>query len=138
MTNRITLEDAFKDFTLDQDKIISPDETVRRFREKLKKIDLDILKSTVRIDNGRLNIPVYFSTCGEDAVSVIGTKKHLLWLYDKLGPLAYANPSLLLAKNGELLAEAQKAKPPASEEIQTSDFMRILCPKCKCELNIRF
>jgi ribosomal protein S12 methylthiotransferase accessory factor len=50
---------------------------VKRFREKLKNIDLDILKSTVRIDNGRLDIPVYFSTCGADAVSVIGTKKQM-------------------------------------------------------------
>jgi ribosomal protein S12 methylthiotransferase accessory factor len=43
----------------------------------LKKIDLDILKSTLRIDNGRLNIPVYFSTCGVDAVNIIGTKKQM-------------------------------------------------------------
>jgi ribosomal protein S12 methylthiotransferase accessory factor len=56
---------------------LPPEETVRRFREKLKKIDLHILKSTIRIDNGRLDIPVYFSTCGEDAVSVIGTKKQM-------------------------------------------------------------
>ena len=36
--------------------------------------------------------------CGE----IIGTKKHLIWLYEKLGPLAYTNPSLLIAKSGEL------------------------------------
>ena len=77
MTNRITLEDAFKDFTLDQDKIMPPDETVRRFREKLKKIDLDILEKTERIDNGRLDIPVYFSLCGKDAAAIIGTKKQM-------------------------------------------------------------
>jgi ribosomal protein S12 methylthiotransferase accessory factor len=77
MKYTVTLNDAFKRFTLDQDKIMPPEETVKRFREKLKNIDLDILKSTVRIDNGRLDIPVYFSTCGEDAVSVIGTKKQM-------------------------------------------------------------
>ncbi len=71
------LKDAFKTFTLDQDKIISPEETVRRLREKLKKINLDILESTVRIDNGRLGIPVYFSTCGKDAAAVTGTKKQM-------------------------------------------------------------
>jgi formate hydrogenlyase subunit 6/NADH:ubiquinone oxidoreductase subunit I len=72
--------------------------------------------------------------CGE----VIGTKKHLVWLYEKLGPLAYTNPSLLIAKSGELTKKPpQDTALPKDEKLQTSDFMRILCPKCKCELNIR-
>jgi ribosomal protein S12 methylthiotransferase accessory factor len=77
MDCEIILKDAFKKFTLDQDKILPPEETVRRFKEKLGIIDLDILENTVRIDKGRLNIPVYFSTCGKDAVKVIGTKKQM-------------------------------------------------------------
>jgi ribosomal protein S12 methylthiotransferase accessory factor len=77
MSYKIILKDAFKTFTLDQDKILPPEETVRRFKEKLSTIDLDILEHTVRIDKGRLNIPVYFSTCGKDAVNVIGTKKQM-------------------------------------------------------------
>ncbi|MGD9277736.1 MAG: YcaO-like family protein, partial [Desulfobacterales bacterium] len=77
MTHKIILNDAFKRFTLDQDKIFSPGETVRRFKEKLKKVKLDILEYTVRIDNGRLGIPVYFSSCGKDAVKIIGTKKQM-------------------------------------------------------------
>ena len=77
MKNRIILNDAFKRYTLDQDKIFPPDETVKRFKEKLKEIDLDILEKTVRIDNGRLNIPIFFSLCGKDALSVIGTKKQM-------------------------------------------------------------
>jgi formate hydrogenlyase subunit 6/NADH:ubiquinone oxidoreductase subunit I len=71
--------------------------------------------------------------CGE----VIGTKKHLVWLYEKLGPLAYTNPSLLIAKSGELTKKPEDVTRPKGEKPQTSDFMRILCPKCKCELNIR-
>ncbi|MBT8371354.1 MAG: YcaO-like family protein [Deltaproteobacteria bacterium] len=77
MNYKVKLNDAYKRFTLDQDKIFTPDETVKRFQKKLKQIDLDILKSTLRIDNGRLNIPVYFSTCGADAEAVIGTKKQM-------------------------------------------------------------
>jgi ribosomal protein S12 methylthiotransferase accessory factor len=77
MDCKIILKDAFKKFTLDQDKILPPQETVRRFKEKLRTIDLDILEYTVRIDKGRLNIPVYFSTCGKDAVNIIGTKKQM-------------------------------------------------------------
>jgi hydrogenase-4 component H len=73
--------------------------------------------------------------CGE----MIGAKKHLVWLYEKLGPLAYTNPSLLIAKSGQLSTKPQEAQQPAQAErtAETSDFMRILCPKCKCELNVR-
>ena len=77
MKYTITLKDANKQFTIDQDKILSPEETVKRFKAKLKNIDLDILKNTIRIDNGRLGIPIYFSTCGKDAAAVIGTKKQM-------------------------------------------------------------
>ncbi len=77
MNRPLQLKDAFKGYTLDQDKIWSPAETVRRFKEKLQAVDLDILESTVRIDNGRLDIPVYFSICGRDAERVIGTKKQM-------------------------------------------------------------
>ncbi len=77
MTTRIVLQDAYKTFTYDQDKIRSPDETVKQFKERLKQIRLNILDKTIRIDNGRLDIPVYFSLCGKDALSVIGTKKQM-------------------------------------------------------------
>ena len=74
---KIVLQDAYKGYTLDQDKIVTPEETVHRFREKLKAVNLDILEKTVRIDNGRLDIPIYFSLCGRDAEEVIGTKKQM-------------------------------------------------------------
>jgi ribosomal protein S12 methylthiotransferase accessory factor len=73
----IILEDAFKTYTQDQDKTRSPAETVRRFKERLQNVDLDILEETVRIDNGRLDIPVYFSRCGKDARLVIGNRKQM-------------------------------------------------------------
>jgi len=73
--------------------------------------------------------------CGE----IIGTKKHLVWLYDKLGPAAYTNPSLLISKSEQLQAGKADIKPPqqGGKEVQASDFMKILCPKCKCQLNIQ-
>lgn len=77
MTNEIILKDAFKRYTEDQDKILPPEETVKRFMEKLQKLNLDILEKTIRIDNGRLDIPVYISQCGKDAMSVTGTKKQM-------------------------------------------------------------
>ena len=77
MANKIVLSDAFKRFTLDQDKVLTPEETVRRFKERLKEVNLDILERTMRIDNGRLGIPVFFSLCGQDAHHVIGAKKQM-------------------------------------------------------------
>lgn len=73
----------------------------------------------------------------EKCGALIGTKKHLVWLYEKLGPLAYTNPALLLAKSGELTTEPQRIHPPTDKETRTNDFMQILCPKCKYVLNIR-
>mmetsp|Transcript_3131 Transcript_3131/g.1841 ORF Transcript_3131/g.1841 Transcript_3131/m.1841 type:complete len:575 (+) Transcript_3131:7107-8831(+) len=77
MNHIIKLNDAYKRYTLDQEKLYPPEETIIRLKEKLKLLDLDILSYTKRIDNGRLDIPVYFSVCGRDASALIGTKKQM-------------------------------------------------------------
>jgi ribosomal protein S12 methylthiotransferase accessory factor len=38
---------------------------------------MDILRKTMRIDTGRLDIPVYISLCGADAVPLTGTNKQM-------------------------------------------------------------
>jgi ribosomal protein S12 methylthiotransferase accessory factor len=73
----IRLQDSFKKYTYDQDKSCSPEETVARFKKRLKENNLDVLKEIKRIDNGRLDIPVYFSVCGKDAEEIIGNKKQM-------------------------------------------------------------
>lgn len=75
--NKIKLRDVYKGYTYDLDKLISPKETIKRFKEKTKEVGLDILDETVRIDNGRLGIPVYFSICGSEARRLIGTRKQM-------------------------------------------------------------
>ncbi len=77
MKSRIQLKDAFKTYTHDQDKIFPPEVTVKRLKEKLKHLELKILERTVRIDKGRLDIPVFFSYCGKDAADLTGTKKQM-------------------------------------------------------------
>ena len=77
MGHKIVLKDVSKGYTYDLDKSITPEDTVRRFREKLHRVQIRILEETVRIDNGRLDIPVFFSVCGRDAHQVIGTKKQM-------------------------------------------------------------
>ena len=71
------LQDAHKLVKADQDKVLTPEETVRRFREKLGKLELDVLDRTERIDNGRLGIPVFMSHCGPDAAARTGTRKQM-------------------------------------------------------------
>jgi ribosomal protein S12 methylthiotransferase accessory factor len=77
MGYKIQLKDAKKGYTYDQDKIMSPSETVKKFKERTAKLNLDILSQTRRIDNGRLDIPVFFSECGADAKRVTGTNKQM-------------------------------------------------------------
>jgi ribosomal protein S12 methylthiotransferase accessory factor len=76
-TGPIEIADAFKQVTDDQDKVLRPEKTVALAKEKMQAMDLKILEKTVRIDNGRLDIPVFFSTCGHDARAVIGTNKQM-------------------------------------------------------------
>ncbi|MFO7760610.1 MAG: YcaO-like family protein [Thermodesulfobacteriota bacterium] len=73
----IILSDCYKKFTRDQDKACSPNETVKHFHQRLEETGLDVLKEVRRIDNGRLDIPVYFSVCGNDAYRITGSKKQM-------------------------------------------------------------
>jgi len=71
------LKDALKSYTYDQDKVRTPEETVAYVRQKFASVDMDILHQTMRIDTGRLDIPVYISLCGTDVVPLTGTKKQM-------------------------------------------------------------
>ena len=75
----------------------------------------------------------------EKCGALIGAKKQLFWICEKLGPLAYTNPSLLLAKSKQLSENPEHSAQQASvrADVQPRDFMKILCPECKCEVNIR-
>lgn len=73
----LTYRDCFKQYTYDQDKLYTPEETVTRLKQKLAEVKLDILESVQRVDTGRLDIPVYFSVCGREAFEVIRNKKQL-------------------------------------------------------------
>ncbi|MBU2548604.1 MAG: YcaO-like family protein [Proteobacteria bacterium] len=77
MSAPIELKDCFKTYTLDQDKVYSPAETVARVRGRFESSGLDVLRETTRIDNGRMGIPVYVSVCGADALRVMPTKKQM-------------------------------------------------------------
>ncbi|GAB6144114.1 YcaO-like family protein [Desulfocicer niacini] len=71
------LSDAYKIKNQDHDKIMSPEQTIENFKHRSINAGLNILKETRRIDNGRLDIPVYFSVCGHDAQALTGTRKQM-------------------------------------------------------------
>ena len=77
MTSNIEIRDSFKKYSHDQDKTRTPDQTITWVRESLAGLNMDVLARTVRIDTGRLDIPVYISLCGEDATRFTGTKKQM-------------------------------------------------------------
>lgn len=64
-----------------------------------------------------------------DCKETIGTKKHLLWLARKLGPLAYGNFPLILTAQKEL--KIVKEEPEAKAKPGRSNIFRILCPRCR-------
>ena len=66
-----------KGYTVDQDKIVSPVETIARARAAFARLGQGVLAETKRIDTGRLGIPVFLSICGEEARSVMPTRKQM-------------------------------------------------------------
>lgn len=77
MLPSLQIADAFKGYTFDLDKLVPPEETISRVRERLAGLKLKILQETRRIDTGRLDIPVFISLLGVDAQRVMPTKKQM-------------------------------------------------------------
>lgn len=76
-TPTMDLKAAPKGYQGEQDKARAPEETVAWVRERFEAMGQDILRQVMRIDAGRLDIPVYISICGEGAKGVTGTQKQM-------------------------------------------------------------
>ncbi len=77
MAKTITLQDVTKQYTLDQDKVRGPAETVAWVMDRFDRLDQPILEEVRRIDSGRLDIPVYVSMCAPGATLYTGTPKQM-------------------------------------------------------------
>lgn len=73
----IDFSPCLKAYSADQDKAVTPEQTLARVRERLSGLPLSILAETRRIDNGRLGIPVFLSVCGADARDIMPTRKQM-------------------------------------------------------------
>ncbi|MBN1490615.1 MAG: 4Fe-4S dicluster domain-containing protein [Phycisphaerae bacterium] len=62
--------------------------------------------------------------------TVVGAKKQLLHVADRLGAKRYANPTLILVADGELgLAPADRKR--GDGPLTREDLMRVTCPGCR-------
>ncbi len=73
----IELKSAPKTHHRELDKSRPPAETVAWARERFATMGGGVLRNTLRIDTGRLDIPVYLSLCGEMATRLTGNKKQM-------------------------------------------------------------
>jgi len=55
---------------------------------------------------------------------------HVRWMTDKLGELAYANQTFMVARH-KMLTLAQDTAPRTDRAFERSDFIRALCPNCR-------
>ncbi len=62
---------------------------------------------------------------------VAGTKDHLQWIAKRLGSLAYASPSLILAEMDELSLIDPVHPRDKGRPVTRADIFRILCPDCR-------
>jgi hydrogenase-4 component H len=68
--------------------------------------------------------------CGEN----IAPYEHLLWVARRLGPLVFSNASLMLFYLKDLdLALKEKSSPMEDRDLNRSDRIKVLCPKCRRE-----
>lgn len=74
---RIILKSCPKNYCLDLDKAISPQETIKQITRKLLNAGGDIYAGARRIDAGRLGIPVYMGLCGRNAREIMPVRKQM-------------------------------------------------------------
>ena len=93
----------------------------------LATLDRSTLEETITHDL------VICEVCG----AVVGTRKHLRWVAEKLGAKAYANPTLIVSADGAMKLAPKDAGRPGEPALARSDMMRITCPACRRTTGIR-
>jgi formate hydrogenlyase subunit 6/NADH:ubiquinone oxidoreductase subunit I len=71
--------------------------------------------------------------CGE----IIGTRRHLQWVADRLDAKVYANPTLLAATADGLNGDGHIGARMHEPAIARNDMMRMTCPACRRTLVVR-
>ncbi len=94
------------------------------------KLDPDFEKSCVdkadAIDTHDKEL-VFCESCGNPVTA----KDHIGWINDQLGELAFANPTLVVAKYAELNLVGDDTGNNPRKNLERDNFMKILCPNCR-------
>ncbi|MFA5034472.1 MAG: 4Fe-4S binding protein [Candidatus Margulisiibacteriota bacterium] len=67
----------------------------------------------------------------EHCGNILGAEDHLRFLAKKVGPLLYANPTLMMARSAELKLYSSK---PEESPHKRAGHLRLLCPNCRREM----
>ena len=65
--------------------------------------------------------------CGE----IIACHDHLVWIAEKIGPLAFSNPTLFLSKLKTLGIADEDLGKAMLEDLTRGDRIRVICAKCR-------
>ena len=71
--------------------------------------------------------------CGE----IVAPYDQLAWIAAKIGPIAYSNPTLILAEHKKLGLVGETAQRMSQAVEGRADLMRILCPVCRRKVYIK-
>ena len=73
----------------------------------------------------------------EKCGAIVGTPDHIRWVADRLGPLAYSNPTLLLStmRDSHMLGEVPDRQ--GDLDAGRHDVVRVLCPTCRREIQLK-
>jgi hydrogenase-4 component H len=67
----------------------------------------------------------------ERCSAVITAVDHVRWINDKLGELAFANPTLMIQKYSDLKLVEEGTGENPRDTLERDKFMKILCPNCR-------
>lgn len=85
--------------------------------------------STLEKESSQEHIESELVLC-EHCGAIISSKKHILWLANKLGTKVFSNQTLTLIKMKEL-GLADEEIPVEHPEMLREDLFRALCPRCR-------
>ncbi|MFA6320960.1 MAG: 4Fe-4S dicluster domain-containing protein [Candidatus Omnitrophota bacterium] len=95
------------------------------------------IKHTTKFDLAGPDRAVMVSTTDEKELAlceacrdIITTKDHLAWIAKKLGPLAFANPTLFV-ESLKGMGFAESVVQTARDYVLRSDRVKVLCAKCR-------
>ena len=70
----------------------------------------------------------------EDCAHLLGPRDHLRWVADRIGHLAYTNPTLVVSALRDM--KVVEAAPPSNRPLDRRDRIRIQCPKCRQQTSL--